>query len=197
MSSTTHKAPHVALTAVECPTCGQNAWRKTSEGWSCVTCDQSVSTNAEPVELDETIAVAAWVRDVRRELAEFNDDGGDLFVNVRGVVALARATAERIGHPVTGDLLWWARALDRWANRAREKDARIAELTAELAAERERTAAAQRLPVLPRCSDCGWYDFPIEGAALYPVCLHPRTTITERIDEKAHPPSACPLRGRP
>lgn len=56
---------------------------------------------------------------------------------------------------------------------------------------------AERLPVLPRCSDCGWYDFPIEGAALYPVCLHPRTTITERIDEKAPPPSACPLRGRP
>lgn len=82
--------------------------------------------------VDEAIAVSWWASEVRRELAEFNEEGADLFVNLRGVVALARATAERIGHPVTSDLLWWARALDRWATRAREKDARIAELRARV-----------------------------------------------------------------
>ena len=106
------------------------------------------STDAHAAEPDESIAVSAWVEAVRAELAEFDQPGDSVCRNVRGVVALARANAERIGHPVPGDLLWWARALDRWAKRARERADEIVTLReqtaakdAEIATLREQAAA--------------------------------------------------------
>ena len=99
---------------------------------------------AHAAEPDESIAVSAWVQAVRAELAEFDQPGDSVCRNVRGVVALARANAERIGHPHPGDLLWWARALDRWARRAADKDREIAELRHDVKTLRHDVKTAER-----------------------------------------------------
>lgn len=116
---------------------------------SSTTHDHDSTDQAHAAEPDESIAVSAWVEAVRAELAEFDQPGDSVCRNVRGVVALARANAERIGHPVPGDLLWWARALDRWAKRARERADEIVTLREQTAAKdaeittlREQAAAA-------------------------------------------------------
>lgn len=60
----------------------------------------------------------------------------------------------------------------------------------------ERLADAVRaLPVIATCGKCGWCDYPMEGASLGLVCLHPKSKI-RFVDESDAPPSACPLRGK-